>query len=388
MDTRQLRQQVNKLFLNHEHDKIKPLLLSYKDITEHSNDLAMLCYLCTIYEREKEDGQMTLFSKVSDIEELLVRYTALKFYLRRIDFDVMEREELEQFYRFLMQGRISSFELLGVVEFSIVHKDKVLQVIHSGLTPDLQGSGLDNKNSEADNSMCGPAGEGMEGMKDAGDDGMQEICFIICTNNPIYAQECIYYINHLRLPDGFKIDVLTVEEAKSLTSAYNEAMQCSQAKYKVYLHHDTFIINPDFIMECLSIFNKNSQIGMIGNIGVQKMPSTGIMWDADRYGMLYEQHIYETKLLANAIDTNLEYLEVDAIDGFIMVTQYDIPWREDLFNKWDFYDCSQSMEFKRRGYKVVVPNMKQPWCVHDCGFINLQNYDEEKEKFIVEYLNV
>ena len=117
------------------------------------------------------------------------------------------------------------------------------------------------------------------------------------------------------------------------------------------------------------------------------MPASGVMWDADRYGMLYEQHIYETVLLANAFPLDLPYLEVEAIDGFLMVTQYDIPWRADLFDKWDFYDCSQSMEFGRRGYKVVIPNMKQPWCVHDCGFKNLKNYDVEKEKFIAEYLN-
>lgn len=97
--------------------------------------------------------------------------------------------------------------------------------------------------------------------------------------------------------------------------------------------------------------------------------------------------IYETVLLANAFPLDLPYLEVEAIDGFLMVTQYDIPWRADLFDKWDFYDCSQSMEFGRRGYKVVIPNMKRPWCVHDCGFINLKNYDVEKEKFIAEYMN-
>ena len=44
------------------------------------------------------------------------------------------------------------------------------------------------------------------------------------------------------------------------------------------------------------------------------------------------------------------------------------------------------MEFRRKGYRVVVPWMNEPWCVHDCGFINLQNYDGEKEKFIAEYL--
>ncbi|MBO5474590.1 MAG: glycosyltransferase family protein [Lachnospiraceae bacterium] len=213
-----------------------------------------------------------------------------------------------------------------------------------------------------------------------------EICFIICTNNPVYAEECIYYIRHLTVPEGVRINILTVEDAKSLTSGYNEALKYSQAKYKVYLHHDTFIINSDFIQDCLEIFESDPRIGMIGNVGVKTMPASGVMWDADRYGMLYEQHIYETQLLANAISPELAYLEVDAIDGFLMVTQYDVPWREDLFDKWDFYDCSQSMEFIKKGYKVVVPNMKNPWCVHDCGFINLEQYDIEREKFIAEYL--
>ena len=78
-----------------------------------------------------------------------------------------------------------------------------------------------------------------------------EICFIICTNDPVYAKECIYYIDHLKVPEGMQIDVLTVEEAKSLTAGYNEAMKYSRAKYKVYLHHDTFIVNPDFIRDCV-----------------------------------------------------------------------------------------------------------------------------------------
>lgn len=382
MDTQQLMRQVNDLLRNKEYDRIKSLLLSYKDITEHDNDLAMICYLCTIYEREKEAGQKTIFSKVSDTDELLERYTALKFYLRRIDFDLVD--ELETFYRFLLQNHISSFELLGVIEFSVVNRDRVLQVINDGkatLEHENSDSGSISGRDAQDNGSNNGNGMDEEHLED------NEICFIICTSNNVYAQECIYYIKHLDVPEEMWINVLTVENAVSLASAYNEAMQCSKAKYKVYLHQDTFIINRDFIRDCLRIFRLDPQIGMIGNVGCKKMPSSGVMWDADRYGMLYEQHIYETKLLANAIDPELDYLEVEAIDGFIMVTQYDISWREDLFDKWDFYDCSQSMEFKRRGYKVAVPNMKQPWCVHDCGFINLQNYDKEKEKFIAEYLN-
>lgn len=212
----------------------------------------------------------------------------------------------------------------------------------------------------------------------------KEIGFIICSNNQLYTAECLYYINHLNIPKGYQIDILTVEDAKSMTAGYNEAMQYSKAKYKVYLHQDTFIVNPNFIQDILDIFQSDEQIGMIGNVGAVTMPDSGIMWETNRYGMLYEQRVYETKLLSNPVNER-KYLEVEAIDGFLMITQYDIVWREDLFDRWDFYDCSQSMEFIRKGYKVVVPAMKKPWCVHDCGFMNLEKYEGERIKFLKEY---
>lgn len=363
-DAKQLKAQIDDLLRTHRFDDVKLLLLSYKETTEHDNDLAMVCYLCTIYEQEKAAGLETVFSKVSSVEELLERYTILKFYLRRIDFNVIG-DGMDVFYQFLAQSRTSSYELLRVIDFCVVHKEKVLKLIR------------------------GEAGENRAGGIQKDEEhkmGEEEVCFIICTNDHRMAEECIYYIDHLAVPDGIKVDILTVEDARSMTAGYNEAMQCSKAKYKVYLHHDTFIVNPDFIKDCLNIFRMNPQIGMLGNIGVKKMPASGVMWDADRYGMVYEQHIYETELLSNAVSADRGFMVVDAIDGFLMVTQYDIPWREDLFTGWDFYDCSQSMEFIRKGYQVAVPEMESPWCVHDCGFINLTNYEEERRKFVKEYL--
>lgn len=381
MDALQLKRQVDEMIAEGRYEDIKDTLLTYKDTTEHDNDLAMVCYLCTIYEQEKAAGQETLFSKVSDMEELLRRYTALKFYLRRIDFGVMDEAEL--FYQFLSQNRVSSYELVRAMDFGVVHRERVLQMMNGGMQGGARDAECARDGAESDNV------EEPGGCRTGFDenDGAQSVCFIICTNNPVYAEECIYYIRHLNVPEGFRTEILTVEEAASLAAGYNEAMQCSKAKYKVYLHHDTFIVNPDFIKDCVNIFQGNPQIGMLGNVGVKTMPASGVMWDADRYGMVYEQHIYETELLANTFDSALAYLEVDAIDGFLMVTQYDLPWREDLFDKWDFYDCSQSMEFIRHGYRVVVPNMKAPWCVHDCGFINLSNYEMERRKFVEEYLS-
>lgn len=210
-----------------------------------------------------------------------------------------------------------------------------------------------------------------------------KIDIIICGNNKLYLDEQKRYIENLIIPDEMQLDVLVVEGAKSMTSGYNEGMANSDAKYKIYMHQDTFIVNRNIISDLLDIF-QNPQIGMIGMVGTPKLPENAIMWNDFRYGKLYTSMNYQA---GESIIGDMEnyYEEVEAIDGFFMATQYDIPWREDIFDKWDFYDISQSFEFEKMGYKVVVPNMDRPWCIHDDGFFNLKNYYRQRKKFLEEY---
>lgn len=128
MDTEQLKIMVNDLIVSHQYDEIKPLLLANKDTTEHDNMLSMTCYLCTVHEKEQVAGTESVFDKVSNVEELIDRYTRLKFFLRRIDFDLVD-DGLEDFYTFITQWKISSYELLAAIDFGVVHKEKVLKVI-------------------------------------------------------------------------------------------------------------------------------------------------------------------------------------------------------------------------------------------------------------------
>ena len=111
MTIQELKEQINQMIAGGEYDSILPTLLLHKEVTEKDNNLATVCYLCKIYEHEKKAGCAVIFSKISDMEELLERYTRLKFYLRRIDFDVMGNQ-IETFYEFLTTNRISSYELL------------------------------------------------------------------------------------------------------------------------------------------------------------------------------------------------------------------------------------------------------------------------------------
>ena len=78
-------------------------------------------------------------------------------------------------------------------------------------------------------------------------------------------------------------------------------------------------------------------------------------------------------------------IEVEAIDGMFMATQYDLKWDEECFDGFHFYDVSQSVEFRKAGYKVVVPNDKEVWVLHDSGISSEKRYDLYREKFCKKY---
>lgn len=216
----------------------------------------------------------------------------------------------------------------------------------------------------------------------------KKICFIACVNNEMLFEECKLYLERLYVPEGYETELLTIYEAKSMTSGYNEGMDASDAKYKIYLHQDVFITDRYFLYELIDLFESDKSIGMVGIVGAPRMSEDGVMWNANRVGSMYgknNKRIDRCSEYERFEEININ--DVEAIDGLLMATQYDIRWREDLFKNFDFYDASQSMEFLKRNYRVVVPITEKPICVHDDGYIlNLVNYDDNRKIFLGEYL--
>lgn len=214
----------------------------------------------------------------------------------------------------------------------------------------------------------------------------RKICFITCVNDYEMYNESLKYIHSLNLPEEFEIETLVIDGAKSMTSGYNDAMKKTDAKYKVYLHQDVFIINKNFIHDIVNIFKSDDKIGILGVAGANTIPTNAAWWEsAHRFGKSYENHSGTMKLLEfDKVENNFQ--EVKALDGLLLATQHDIPWREDIFNGWHFYDLSQCVEFTLKGYKAVVPRQDEPWCIHDCGFVETTgNYEIFKEVFLDEY---
>ncbi len=213
------------------------------------------------------------------------------------------------------------------------------------------------------------------------------LCFVTCVNNEIMYEECLYYISRLKVPGGYRIITKAVRDAESMASGYNTALNENEEEPNIiiYLHQDVCILNPYFLFEIIRIFDEENNIGMIGMIGSPVLPPDGIMWNGKRTGNLYSVQPDNLHYIRPAEYSKKEYEIVEAVDGFLMVTNRSIRWREDIFDGWDFYDISQCAEYRNRGLKIVVPMQDSPWAAHDDGIINIYDYNKYRKLYLNEY---
>ena len=214
-----------------------------------------------------------------------------------------------------------------------------------------------------------------------------KVCFITCVNNEDRYAEALLYMKHLSLPVGMEAEYLGIRGAASMAAGYNEGLRVSDARYKVYLHQDTLVVNKYFVADMLRIFQEPS-VGAIGMIGCRSLPKSGIWWDGLRtFGRVLHACEAESVVDSECQEPDGPYIDVEAVDGLLIATQYDVPWRDDLFTGWHLYDTSICREFIRRGYQVVVPRQAEDfWCIHCPKEKPLApEYKEYQKIFLKEY---
>lgn len=211
--------------------------------------------------------------------------------------------------------------------------------------------------------------------------------FVTCVNNEKEYEYCRAHIELLLVPEGYGIDFVCIRGAKSIASGYNEALH-HRFKYKIYLHQDTYIINRTILFDLIRLFSSDLTLGMIGVAGCEHLPDNGIWWEGKTlYGKVIDIPNAYRLLSFNQPEGTASYASVAAIDGLLMATQTDIPWRDDLFQGFHFYDIAHSYEMIGHGFKVGVPNMKNPWCIHNSGkYLNVEAYEKARSVFLEHYI--
>ena len=143
---------------------------------------------------------------------------------------------------------------------------------------------------------------------------------------------------------------------------YNAVMRASDAKYKIYLDERAVITNGNFLIDLLKVFQSDKTVGAVGTSGAIKLSTHGV-------SLMSSKRVFKNFSC-----------EVEILDGFFFATQYDLPWRDDLFADNFFGGEAQCVEFRRAGYKLFVIG---DWISVDIA--NLKFDEASRQKFLNEY---
>jgi len=202
------------------------------------------------------------------------------------------------------------------------------------------------------------------------------VAFISCVNDEAQYRTCLRYIDALEIPSGYTLEKIAVLGATSMAEGYQRAMEASAARYKIYVHQDTYVIHQGLLPEFLHLFRTFPRLGMVGVLGATQLPASGLWWvnnSRNCYGRVWEYYHpagFPASLFAKGVlhfsryrSFVSDYMPVAVVDGIFMATQYDIPWISPV-GGFMLYDQVHSLEFVRAGLEVGVARQEAIWCLH------------------------
>lgn len=215
----------------------------------------------------------------------------------------------------------------------------------------------------------------------------RRILFVLCVSNQRLYKECINDLGTLAIPDEYTVENFSIFDAKSMAEGYNRALG-HPAKYKIYIHQDTFMLNKNILSDIIALFEAHPELGLIGMIGCKTLSESGVWWEGEGlFGKLLDEREFNRAVYQFG-EVHSSYEEVESVDGFFIATQYDIPWREEM-EGFHFYDASQSLEFIKHGYKVGIPRQEQPWTAHinkeRTDSYDIHNHQKGQQLFLQHY---
>ena len=191
---------------------------------------------------------------------------------------------------------------------------------------------------------------------------------------------CEESLREISFPAGFEIILLPITHAANRGEAYRTGMEKSDAKYKIYIDSSAWLLDGKLLDTALELFTAHPEIGVLGLSGTEIIPPNAPFWASparlgkwsDKNGNMQDFGAFDEP-----------FREVQAVDFYLLMTQYDIPWRTDLFAD-DLYLCAaQSVEFKRKGYKACVLRQDGLWLAYARD--NASASKSAGERFLDEY---
>ena len=194
-----------------------------------------------------------------------------------------------------------------------------------------------------------------------------KFCFIACISNDDSDMRIAQNLCELSVPEGYEIEYLGVRQAPSIAAGYNEALDSTDAQYKIFIKESAVIVNPDILSIILKIFEKDRKIDAIGAWGTDKMPTDMVISHGTLYGVPSDI----------TFPVEGDYQEVLCISDDILVIKGDYRFDDSSFDDEYFYNVSLCADILRNSKRIVVANQNAPWL----SAYSYPNYGESFEKY-------
>lgn len=193
----------------------------------------------------------------------------------------------------------------------------------------------------------------MDNRQHVFDADMNKICIVIRVTDQQKYDTTLESLQILEIPEGMTVEICEIYDADSISKAYNQAINQSNAKYKLYIQEGTKILNKKLLVEFIDLFTTEYRAGIAGIAGYEYIPVSCNVSDTKRhYGHIYNMNGNDN---FDWITPEKACKEVSFLDSYIVATQYDILWDENYLSAY-FSVMTQSMLMKREGYSSIMIN--------------------------------
>ena len=190
-----------------------------------------------------------------------------------------------------------------------------------------------------------------------------DIAFIVYGDDEWIISENIDYINSLIIPEGLSIEIIKVIGNEELSDKLEAGRVQTNAKVKIYLNQNSYIIDKNFVLKILKAFEDNPKVGIIGTRGCYKNIDT----DKIEFigNNLYQQYGLGSQIGILKEGYEQGIIETLAIDNHIMITAKDTPWGGNSSNA----NIVKSVELRHMGYNTAVIVEDNPMVLFDNGIL-------------------
>ena len=207
-----------------------------------------------------------------------------------------------------------------------------------------------------------------------------KFCFIACISSDDADMRIAQNLCDLLVPEGYEIEYLGVREAPSTAAGYNEAIDATDAQYKVFLKESAQSSDADILSKIISIFEKDKKIDAIGALGTDKMPTDMVLQHGTMYG------VAAADIFAVAGD----YAGVLCISDDILAIRGDYRFDDSSFDGSYFHNVALCADILRNRKKIVVANQDTPWLSEysspEYGEASLFNIDKTAKRLGIVHL--